>query len=113
MNLAQTRIERCVGDELAGAHVIGMALVRPRRKDELRPDTPDEVDELQLLLTASAQAAVAEIELLAEPDAEDAGGGARFTLADLRCSTRTHFAVRQFEHPRGDAAGRGFRDRPA
>ena len=64
-----------------------------------------QLDDLQLFLAAGAQAAVAEIEVIAEGGAEDAGGLARFAFPLGRRAARSHLAAGEIDHADAQAVG--------
>src|SRR5581483_900264 len=94
---AQPGVEARVGADAPRAHMIRMALVRPGSEGNARTMAANDFDHLQLLVSAGAQAAIAEIELISELDAEDLRGALRFAIADLRRAARSHLAARQLD----------------
>ena len=54
LELAQARVEDGVGDELAGAPVVGVAVVRVRGQDDARTFAADDVDDGELVLARQA-----------------------------------------------------------
>ena len=83
LDLAQSGVEGGVRHELAGAAVVGVPVVGVGRQDQPRLLAADDVDDGELLLAVAAQAAVAEVERLAELGAEDLGGALGLRRADL------------------------------
>jgi hypothetical protein len=87
-----------------------MPVVGPHGEDEMRPAAADDLDDLQLLIAAGAQVAVAEIELLAKTRAEDAHGLEGLTAAHFRRPARSQLTARQLDDADAQAVLDGFGD---
>src|SRR6266566_1695144 len=93
--------------------MIGMAFVRPRRKNDRWTPSPHNLDDLHFLIAAGAQPSVTEIELFAKSGAEDVGGYSRFTKTGLRIASRPHLAACQVDDAGAPSVADHLRDRPA
>ena len=91
--LAQSGVEPRVGDQTAGARVVGMTFVGPGREDDGRAPLADHLDDLQFLFAACAQLAISEVQLFTEGSPEDLRSFGGLAGADLRGSTRPHLAM--------------------
>ncbi len=113
LELREARVPRGLADEPAGALVVRMAVLRPRREDEARPGAADGLDDAELRGAVRPEVAVPEVEVHAEARAEDSGGLGRLRRARLGSPARRHLAAREVDDAdAAPAAGEGG-ERPA
>ena len=113
LELRKARVPGGFRHEAARARVIRMTIPGKRREDDARPRPADSLDDLELGRAVRPQAAVPEVERLAEAGAEDSRGFLRLAGPDLRRAARPHLAAREVHDSKAQRAKRKGGQRPA
>src|ERR1019366_8736495 len=113
LELHETRVPGGLRHEAARARVIRMPIRGKRREDDAWPRPADGLDDTELGRAVRPQAAVPEVERLAEARPEDPRGFPRLSGPDLRRAARRHLAAREVHDYEAQPARRQGSQRPA
>src|SRR5437773_5066024 len=105
LDLAQSRVVGGVRHEMARPDVVGVPVFGVRRQDEPRLLASDEIDEQELLLAPRREAAVPEVQRLAQRRSEDLGRALGLLSALSGVTAGSHLPARQVHDSKTPAPG--------